>query len=87
MQRINLLVKILVSQVNTDVLLHENLDIRIPRKILPCLKREQKKREKQKGEKATHFRQRYSCYGQSCVSWGAQDTPDGSEGKVPCSYL
>lgn len=74
MQRINLLVKILVSQVNTDVLLHENLDIRILGKILPCLKREQRKREKQKGGKVTHFRQRYSCYGQSCVSWGEDAT-------------
>jgi len=51
MPRINLLVKILISQVNTGVLLHEKLDIRTVGKILPCLKREQRKREKQKGEK------------------------------------
>lgn len=51
MQRINLSVKILVSQVNTAVLLHEELDISTVGKILPSLKREQRKREKQKGKK------------------------------------
>lgn len=52
MQRINLSVKILVSQVNTAVLLHEELDISTVGKILPSLKREQRKREKQKGKKS-----------------------------------
>lgn len=51
MQRINLSVKILVSQVNTAVLLHEELDISTVGKILPSLKREQRKKEKQKGKK------------------------------------
>ena len=55
MQRINLSVKILVSQVNRAVLLHEELDITIAGKILPSLKREQRKREKQKGEKVKSF--------------------------------
>lgn len=47
MQRINLSVKILVSQVNTAVLLHEELDITTVGKILPSLKREQRKIENQ----------------------------------------
>lgn len=55
MQRINLSVKILVSQVNTAVLLHEELDITIVGKILPSLKRDQRKRENQKGKKVKRF--------------------------------
>lgn len=48
MQRINLSVKILLSQVNTAVLLHEELDTTIVGKILPSLKREQRKKQKGK---------------------------------------
>lgn len=55
MQRINLSVKILISQVNTAVLLHEELDVTTVGKILPSLKREQRKREKQKGKKVRSF--------------------------------
>lgn len=50
-QRINLSVKIPVSQVNTAVLSHKELNITIVGKMLPFLKREQRKREKQKGKK------------------------------------
>lgn len=63
MPRINLLVKILISQVNTGVLLHEELDIRTVGKILPCLKREQRKREKQKGEKLWTHNKRHTLTG------------------------
>jgi len=48
-------VKTLVSQVNTAVLLHEELDITIAGKILPSLKSKQSKREKQKGKETGSF--------------------------------
>lgn len=47
MQRINLSVKILISRVNTAVLLCEELDIIFVGKIVPFLSSEQRKRENQ----------------------------------------
>lgn len=55
MQRINLSVKILVSHVNTAVLLCEELDITFVGKTLPFLNSEQRKREKQGGENVGSF--------------------------------
>lgn len=55
MRRINLSVKILVSQVNTAVLLCEELDITFVGKILSFLNSEQRKREKQGGKNVGSF--------------------------------
>lgn len=69
MQRINLSVKILISQVNTAVLLCEELDITFVGKIVPFLNSEQRKREKQGCKNVGSFFTLWSSEVQPEVEW------------------